>query len=104
MQKNRFGTPGYAGLRGTMNDRIHDCPKEFDKTVVFRVRSGKIQPVFGVALDIDAPSKANTSVLANYYLCLSEFGGSTVPLHGSGREVLLTGSLMALRSQSGGHT
>ena len=51
-----------------MNDGIHDCPKEFNKTVVFRARSGKIQPVFSVALAVDVPSKANTSVLAYYYL------------------------------------
>ena len=51
-----------------MDDGIYDCPKEFHKTVVFRARSGKISPVFSVALAYDVPSKAKTSVLAYYYL------------------------------------
>ena len=59
---------GYAGLREVMNDGIKDCPKEFDKNVVFRARSGKILPVFSVVLAIDVPSKPKTSVLAFYYL------------------------------------
>ena len=76
-----------------MNDGIYDCPKEFDKTVVFRTRSGKILAVFSVALAIDVPSKAKTSVLAYYYLLfVSEFGESTVTLRVTGRQVLLTGT------------
>ena len=68
MLRNRSRSLGYEGLSGTVNDGIYDCPKEFDKTVVFRTRSGKILAVFSVALAIDVPSKAKTSVLAYYYL------------------------------------
>ena len=58
----------YAGLREVMNGGIYDCPKEFDKNVVFRARSGRILPVFSVVLAIEVPSKPKTSVLAFYYL------------------------------------
>ena len=63
-----------AGLSGVINDGINVCPKEFDKTVVFPAKSGKIPPVSSKALVIDVPSKAKTSVLAYYYLFISELG------------------------------
>ena len=44
--KNSFTALGCAGLSEVINDGINDCPKEFDKTVVFPAKSGKIQPVF----------------------------------------------------------
>ena len=80
-----------AGLSGVINDGINVCPKEFDKTVVFPAKSGKILPDFSKALAIDEPSKAKTSVLAYYYLFISDFGQSTDALSVAGPRVLLSG-------------
>ena len=44
--KNSFTALMSAGLSGVINDGINVCPKEFDKTVVFPAKSGKMQPVF----------------------------------------------------------
>ena len=45
-RENSFTALMCAGLIGVINDGINVCPKEFDKTVVFPAKSGKILPVF----------------------------------------------------------
>ena len=76
--------------------------KEFDKTVVFPARSGRILPAFSEALFVGVPSKAKTPVLACYRSFISEFGESTVMLRVTDPQVLLMGSLITLSSQSDG--
>ena len=89
--KNSFTALRCAGLSEVINDGINVCSKEFDKTVVFPAKSGKLLAVFSQALANDVPSKAETSVLAYYYLFILDFGESTVTFDVAVPQVLLTG-------------